>query len=85
MLQSRIQKQISERLSHYTNIETLKSILSDKDGNGICFWAFSNKCKNDDHEIKMGKYMLKRVLKVLPSGASLLNRFIALDRFMVHV
>ena len=75
MLQLRKQKQIPESLSHYTNIEALKSILSDQSGKGICFRAYSNKCKNDDQEIKMGKYMLERVLKVLPSGASLLNRF----------
>ena len=75
MLQSRIQRPIPERLSHYTDLTALKSILSDQDGKGICFRAFSNKCKNDDQEIKMGKYMLERVLKVLPSGASLLNRF----------
>ena len=75
MLQSRIQRQIPERLSHYTNLEALKSILSDKEGKGICLWAFSNKCKNDDQEIKMGKYMLKRVREVLPTNASLLNQF----------
>lgn len=75
MLQSRIQRPIPVRLSHYTKLEALKSILSNQEGKGICFWAFSNKCKNDDQEIKMGKYMLERVLKVLPSGASLLNRF----------
>lgn len=50
MLQSRIQKQIPERLSHYTSIEALKSILSDEEGKGICLWAFSNKHKNDDQE-----------------------------------
>lgn len=75
MLQSRIQKQIPERLSHYTNIEALKSILSDQDGKGICFRAFSNRCKNDDQEIRMGEYMLKRVREVLPTSASLLNQF----------
>ena len=75
MLQRRKQRGIPERLSHYTNLEALKSILSDQNGKGICFRAFSNKCKNDDQEIKMGKYMLERVLEVLPSGASLLNRF----------
>ena len=64
MLQSRIQKQIPERLSHYTNLEALKSILSDQDGKGICFRAFSNRCKNDDQEIRMGEYMLKRVREV---------------------
>ena len=75
MLQSRIQKQIPERLSHYTNLEALKSILSDKDGKGICLWAFSNRHKNDDQEIRMGEYMLKRVREVLPTNASLLNQF----------
>jgi hypothetical protein len=75
MLQSRIQRPIPERLSHYTDLTALKSILSDQDGKGICFRAYSNKCKNDDQEIMMGKYMLERVLEVLPSGASLLNRF----------
>ena len=62
MLQSRIQRPIPERLSHYTNIEALKSILSDKEGKGICLWAFSNRHKNDDQEIRMGEYMLKRIL-----------------------
>ena len=75
MLESRIQRQIPERLSHYTNLNALISILSDQDGKGICFRAYSNKCKNDDQEIVMGKYMLERVLEVLPSSASLLNRF----------
>ena len=75
MLQSRIQKQIPERLSHYTSIEALKSILSDEGGKGICFWAFSNKHKNDDQEIQMGEYMLKRVRESLPTNASLLNQF----------
>ena len=74
MLQSRIQKPIPERLSHYTDLESLKSILSDQDGKGICFWAFSNKCKNDDLETKMGEYMLHRVRKVLPC-ASILDKF----------
>ena len=36
MLQSRIQKQIPERLSHYTTIEALRSILSDTEGKGVC-------------------------------------------------
>lgn len=74
MLQSRIQKQIPERLSHYTNLEALKSILSDQDGKGICFRAFSNRCKNDDQEIRMGEYMLKRILELF-SGASMLQSF----------
>lgn len=75
MLQSRIQRPIPERLSHYTDLNSLKSILSDKEGKGICFWAFSNRCKNDDQEIMMGKYMLKRVREVLPTNASLLHQF----------
>ena len=74
MLQSRIQRQIPERLSHYSNIEALKSILSDEEGKGICLWAFSNKYKNDDQEIKMGEYMLKRVRKALPTKSSLLHQ-----------
>ena len=57
MLQSRIQRPIPKRLSHYTDLAALKSILSDQEGKGICFRAFSNKCKNDDQEIKMGEYM----------------------------
>jgi len=74
MLQSRIQRPIPERLSHYTNKEALKNILSDQDGNGICMRAFSNKCKNDDQEIRMGEYMLNRILDVF-FGASMLQRF----------
>ena len=62
-------------MSHYTKIEALKSILSDKEGKGICLWAFSNRCKNDDQEIMMGEYMLKRVREVLPTNASLLHQF----------
>lgn len=79
MLQSRIQKQIPERLSHYTNKEALKSILSDEDGKGICLWAFSNKHKNDDQEIKMGEYMLKRVREALPTKVSLLHQLSGYD------
>ena len=71
MLQPRIQRQIPQSLSHYTNLEALKSILSNQDGKGICLWAFSNKYKNDDQEIKMGEYMLKRVISVLPNDTSL--------------
>lgn len=73
MLQSRIQKQIPKRLSHYTTIEALKSILSDNEGKGICLRAFSNKCKNDDQELKMGEYMLNRVRSALSTHASLLH------------
>lgn len=75
MLQSRTQRPIPERLSHYTDLNSLKSILSDREGKGICLWAFSNRCKNDDQEIRMGEYMLKRVREVLPTSASLLNQF----------
>lgn len=74
MLHSRIQRQIPERLSHYTTIEAIKSILSDVEGKGICLWAFSNKHKNDDQEIKMGEYMLNRVRKALPTKSSLLHQ-----------
>jgi hypothetical protein len=74
MLHSRIQRQIPERLSHYTTIEAIKSILSDVEGKGICIWAFSNKHKNDDQEIKMGEYMLNRVRKALPTKSSLLHQ-----------
>ena len=74
MLQSRMHRQIPERLSHYTSLVALKSILSEEDGKGVCFWAFSNKCKNDDQEIKMGEYMLKRVRKALPTKSSLLHQ-----------
>lgn len=76
MLKSRIQRQIQERLCHYTSLDALRSILSDEDGQGICFWAFSNKYKNDDQEIRMGEYMLKRILnsKSFPK-ASLLRQF----------
>lgn len=75
MLQSRIQRPIPERLSHYTDLNSLKSILSDKEGKGICLWAFSNRHKNDDQEIRMGEYMLKRVREVLPPSSSMLNQF----------
>lgn len=75
MLQSRIQRPIPKRLSHYTNLEALKSILSDQEGKGICLRAFSNRHKNDDQEIRMGEYMLKRVLDVIPKGSTILNRF----------
>ena len=74
MLQPRIQKRIPERLSHYTNKEALKSILSDHEGKGICIRAYSNKCKNDDQETKMGEYMLNRILEVC-FDASMLQRF----------
>lgn len=79
MLQSRIQRQIPERLSHYTSLEALKSILSDEKGRGICLWAFSNKHKNDDQEIKMGEYILKRVREALNTNASLLHEFSGYD------
>lgn len=74
MLQSRMQRQIPERLSHYTKKDALMSILSDDGGKGICLRAFSNKHKNDDQEIKMGEYMLKRVREALPTNATLLHQ-----------
>lgn len=80
MLQSRIQRPIPERLSHYTDLNGLKSILSDKEGKGICLWAFSNRCKNDDQEIRMGEYMLKRVREVLPTSSSMLNQFAGYEK-----
>ena len=48
-----------ERLSHYTNKEALKSILSDQEGKGICMRAFSNRCKNDEQEIRMGEVVTR--------------------------
>ena len=76
MIMSKKQKNIPERLYHYTSLDALKNILSDEDGKGICFWAFSNKNKNDDQEIKMGEYMLKRILysESFPEN-SLLHQF----------
>jgi len=73
MLQSRIQRRMPERLSHYTNKEALKSILSDQEGKGICMRAFSNRCKNDEQEIRMGEYMLKRIINAysFPQGSLL--------------
>ena len=75
MIGARAQKQIPERLSHYTDLKSLKSILSDKEGKGICIWAFSNRHKNDDQEIRMGEYMLKRVRKALSTDSSMLHQF----------
>lgn len=75
MLQSRIQRPIPERLSHYTDLISLKSILSDQERKGICLRAFSNRHKNDDQEIRMGEYMLKRVKEVLPPSSTMLNQF----------
>ena len=76
MLQSRVQRQIPERLSHFTNLVALKSFLSNKERKRICFWAFSNRHKNDEQEIRMGEYMLKRILDT-PSFhmTSLLHQF----------
>lgn len=74
MLQSRMQRQIPERLSHYTKKDALMSILSDEGGKGICLRAFSNKHKNDDQEIKMGEYMLKQVREALPTNTTLLHQ-----------
>ncbi len=75
MILSEIQRPIPERLFHYTNLEASKSILSNQEGRGICLWAFSNKVKNDEQEIKMGEYLLKRIVGVLPPNSSLLHHF----------
>ena len=75
MIRARKQKQIPEVLSHYTKLKSLKSILSDKEDKGICLWAFSNRHKNDDQEIRMGEYMLKRVRDALSSSSSMLHHF----------
>lgn len=74
MLKSKIQEPIPERLSHHTNLNACKSILSDSEGKGICFWVISNQCKNDDQEIKMGKYMHERI-KEVAWEQSLLQQF----------
>lgn len=80
MLISRLQRQIPERLCHYTSVEALKSILANQDGKGICFWAFSNRYKNDKQEIRMGKYMLNRILNSDSfTTASLLHSFRGYD------
>ena len=42
----------------------------------MCLWAFSNRHKNDDQEIRMGEYMLKRILNFYSfPKASLLHQF----------
>lgn len=74
MLKSKIQEPIPERLSHHTNLNACKSILSDSEGKGICFWVISNQCKNDNQEIKMGKYMHERIKEVALEH-SLLQQF----------
>lgn len=80
MLIARKPKQIPERLCHYTSFEAMKSILANQDGKGICFWAFSNRYKNDEQEIRMGKYMLNRILNSDSfTTASLLHSFRGYD------
>lgn len=74
MLESQIQKPIPPRLSHHTKLNACRSILSDADGKGICFWVISNQYKNDDQEIKMGKYMHERI-KEVALAHSLLQQF----------
>lgn len=74
MLQSKIQDPIPERLSHHTNLNACKSILSGPNAKGICFWVISNQCKNDNQEIKMGKYMHERI-KEVAFKHSLLRQF----------
>lgn len=74
MLSSKIQAPIPDRLSHHTKLDACKSILSDANGKGICFWVISNQFKNDDQEIKMGKYMHERIKEVALEH-SLLQQF----------
>lgn len=74
MLSSETQHPIPARLSHHTNLNAAKNILSDKNGKGICFWVISNKCKNDEQEIAMGRYMHERI-KEVAWKESLLQKF----------
>lgn len=74
MLEIKEQRPIPTCLSHHTTLEACKSILSDDEGKGICFYVVSNKHKNDDQEIKMGEKMFKRVRDIVPEK-SLLNNF----------
>lgn len=48
---------IPKVLCHYTDPQNITSILSGKGGRNkeICFWANSNLCKNDTHELEFGK------------------------------
>lgn len=67
MLKNCIQKEIPFRLSHHTNIDGFKGILScDVPAYGeICFRAVSNKYKNDAREIEMGGYIQKVIKAAL--------------------
>ena len=74
MLATQIQRPIPKRLCHHTSLEAVKSILSDEDNQGICLRLVSNKCKNDDQEIKMGEYMLERIKEVIPPEVTILHK-----------
>lgn len=50
-------RNIPNALFHYTSVDNFKSIIqsNNEDGKEICFWAFSNRYKNDECELKYGK------------------------------
>ena len=54
---------IPKVLCHYTDPQNISSILSGKGGKDkeICFWANSNLCKNDTHELEFGKRIYDKV------------------------
>ena len=56
-------------LYHYTKPCNLKSIVSGTGGKDkeICFWANSNLCKNDAHEVELGKRIYDKVKQWLIS------------------
>jgi hypothetical protein len=56
-------------LYHYTKPCNLKSIVSGAGGKDkeICFWANSNLCKNDAHELELGKRIYDKVKQWLIS------------------
>lgn len=64
MIKECLQRPMPSRLSHHTSFDSLKGILSNQEGKGICFHAVSNMYKNDKEEISMGEYILKYVRDV---------------------
>ena len=60
---------IPEVLCHYTKPGFFSSIVSGKGGTDkeICFWANSNLCKNDSHELELGKRIYDIVKQWLKS------------------
>lgn len=64
MIKESLQRPMPSRLSHHTSFDSLKGILSNQEGKGICFHAVSNMYKNDKEEISMGEYILKYVRDV---------------------